>query len=76
MDNTVRIQDYDQDKHRIDVALSMVGLNLRYEHLDLMLDVIERVKHKKPFTIDEAVKMKIEHERKWESYYKHIKIEV
>ena len=73
MSKKVKISHYQQDRHEALIALNMVGIQVDYITLDLMWDIIE-IHHEKrgDVNITDCVKVKTQHEEKWDNYFKNL----
>lgn len=71
MSKKVKISDYEQDRHEALIALNMVGVQVDYITLDLMWGIME-IHHNKggQVNIEDCVKIKVQHEEKWDNYFK------
>jgi hypothetical protein len=72
MEGKVSVKDYEEQKHYLLCALNLVGVKTDYITTDLIYVTIEKLKEKGGiFDLKDAVKIKIEHERKWEDYFEN-----
>ena len=72
MERKVNVRDYENEQHYLLCALNLVGVKTDYITTDLIYVTIEKLKEKGGiFDLKDAVKIKIEHERKWEDYFEN-----
>ena len=73
MERKVLIKDYEEDKHLMLVALQAVGFQIDYKAVDLINDTLEVLKNKGgKMDIKDSVKIKHQHEKKWDNYFKNL----
>jgi len=71
MERKVLIKDYEEDKHLMLVALQSVGFQIDYKAVDLINDTLEVLKKKGgKMDIEDSVRIKHQHEKKWEEYFR------
>ena len=67
----VAIKDYKKQQHELKVALELCGLSTDYITADLVYSVLEALSEKgDSFSIKDGVKIQLNHEKKWEAYFK------
>jgi hypothetical protein len=72
MSKKVKVSDYQQDRHEVLIAFNMLGIQVDYITLDLMWDILELQRKKGGKTnITDCVKIKLQHEEKWDRYFKN-----
>jgi hypothetical protein len=72
----VKIKDYDPDIHAMKVLLHMVGIQVDYEVVHLMHKAMTEVEENgdaKDFTIADGVRLQLEAEMHWDTYYENQK---
>ena len=71
MKQEVKISDYEEEQHLMMLALNLVGLRVNYTTVDLIHSTLNQLKEDKgSMNLYDAVKIKSQHERKWENYFK------
>lgn len=71
MKKEVKISDYEEEQHLMMLALNLVGLSVNYTTVDLIHSTLNQLKEDKgSMNLYDAVKIKSQHERKWENYFK------
>ena len=71
MKKEVKISDYEEEQHLMMLALNLVGLSVNYTTVDLIHSTLNQLKEAKDsMNLYDAVKIKSQHERKWENYFK------
>lgn len=71
MKKEVKISDYEEEQHLMMLALNLVGLSVNYTTVDLIHYTLNQLKEDKgSMNLYDAVKIKSQHERKWENYFK------
>jgi len=69
--NKVAIKDYENDVHLLLNALSLTGIQIDYPTADLVHSCLKRFnKLKGKMTIKDGIEIKIEHQTKWDLYFK------
>ena len=67
----VKIKDRDKEVEMFRMALNMVGINVDYIITDLIDDVVRKMIDKKgKFSMKDATNILVNHEEKWEEYFK------
>lgn len=65
----IKIEDYESEKHEIMIALQMCGVGVDYITTDLILKTLTELKKNKNLDIKSAVKIKRDHQKKWDKYF-------
>jgi hypothetical protein len=69
--NKVAIKDYEENVHLLLIALSLTGIQIDYPTADLVYSCLKRFnKLKGKMAISDGVEIKIEHQKKWDLYFK------
>ena len=72
MERKVSVKDYEKEQHYLLCALNLVGVQTDYLTTDLIHRTLEKLKEKgAEFDIKDSVSIKLEHEKKWEAYFKN-----
>lgn len=67
----VKIKDRDEEVEMFRMALNMVGINVDYVVTDLIDDVVRKlIKKKGKFSMKDASNILVNHEERWEKYFK------
>jgi hypothetical protein len=67
----IKKEDFNEQTGTLVKALSLVGLNVDYPVLELILDVKKFLKQNDgDISLSEATSIKAKHENKWEPYFK------
>ena len=67
----IKKEDYNEKTGTLAKALSLVGLNVDYPVLELILDVNKFLEQNDgDISLKEATSMNLKHEKKWEPYLK------
>jgi hypothetical protein len=71
MERKVKIADYEEKQHLILAALNLVGIPVDYITVDLIDKVLVKFAEKGgQLNIMDAVEIKEEHARKWDTYFR------
>ena len=70
----VKIKDRETEVEMFRMALNMVGINVDYIVTDLIDDVVRKmIEKKEKFSMRDAANIQVNHEQKWEKYFKEQK---
>lgn len=73
----VRIKDREKEVEYLRMALHLVGIELQYEHAELVIKTQKELnKLKGKFSIRHAVELKIANQERWDKYYDNINKEL
>lgn len=76
MKNSVKLEDRENEIEYLRLALALCEVQASYELCDLISDLTKRIESSKgALTIDDCVKIRDRHDKKWSKYYKDLENE-
>ena len=67
---SIPIKDRDSKTEHLRLALVLCDIGINYETTDLIIIIQKAFKKNPGLALDDVIKIKIKHERKWKDYYK------
>jgi hypothetical protein len=66
----VKVKDWKDEQHLLLIALNLVGISCDYVTVDLIHEVLKKMKEKgDKMDIHDAVKIRTQHDKKWSEYF-------